>query len=144
MWAGQIATLLGLQWLYSRRRDCLPPSMETSIIASSTGPYIKNDQQQLLSKVVSCISAITGSCIHRLPLLVTSRLGRHMAYEIDVVVKMADKVLADVLGSVARVADELAFGHLVLDVRAGQVYRQQDERVAEHIHRIWRGEMDRM
>lgn len=67
-----------------------------------------------------------------------------MADEIDVVVKMADKVLADVLGSVARVADKLAFGHLVLDVRAGQVYRQQDERVAEHIHGIWRGEMDRM
>lgn len=59
-----------------------------------------------------------------------------MADQIDVVVQVAHKVLADVLGGAARVADELALGHLVLHVWAAEVDGEQDERVAQHVHGI--------
>ena len=37
---------------------------------------------------------------------------------------------------VARVADELSLGHLVLDVRRGEVHREKDQREAHHVHRV--------
>lgn len=54
-------------------------------------------------------------------------LSGYMADQIDVVVEMAHKVLTDVLGGTACVADELPLGHLVLHVRAGQIDGQQNE-----------------
>lgn len=59
-----------------------------------------------------------------------------MANQIDVVIQMAHKVLADVLCGAPRVTDELALGHLVLHVWAAQVDGEQDERVAQHVHGI--------
>lgn len=63
-------------------------------------------------------------------------LGSHVADQIDVVIQVTHKVLADVLCGAARVADELALGHLVLHVWAAQVDGEQDERVAQHVHGI--------
>lgn len=63
-------------------------------------------------------------------------LGSHMADQIDVVIQMTHKVLADVLCSAPCVTDELALGHLVLHVWAAQVNGEQDERVAQHVHSI--------
>ena len=37
---------------------------------------------------------------------------------------------------VPRVADELPLGHLVLDVRRGEVDGEQDQREAHHVNRI--------
>lgn len=62
-----------------------------------------------------------------------------MADEINVVVEVTHKVLADVLGGAARVPDELPLGHFVFHVRAGQIDGQQDEGVAQHVHGIWEG-----
>lgn len=63
-----------------------------------------------------------------------------MADEIDVVVEVSHKVVADALGSAPRVADELALGHLVLHVRAGQVDGQQDQRVAQDVDGVYGAE----
>lgn len=56
-----------------------------------------------------------------------------MADQIDVVIEVAYKVLADVLSSPSCVSDELSLRHLVFYVRAGQVDGEQDERVAQHV-----------
>lgn len=62
----------------------------------------------------------------------------HVANQVDVVVQVAHKVVGDVVRRPAGVADELALGHLVLDVRAAEVDGQQDEAVAQHVNSIWK------
>lgn len=57
-----------------------------------------------------------------------------MANQIDVVIEVAYKVLADVLSGPSRVSNELSLRHLVFYVRTGQVNGEQDERVAQHVH----------
>lgn len=54
-------------------------------------------------------------------------LSSYVTDQVDVVVEMAHKVLTDVLGGTACVANELSFGHFVLDMRAGQIDGQKDE-----------------
>lgn len=60
----------------------------------------------------------------------------HVANQVDVVVQVAHKVVGDVVRRAARVADELALGHLVLDMRAAEVDGEQDEAVAQHVDGI--------
>lgn len=60
-----------------------------------------------------------------------------MATQIHVVVQMAAPVIVDLVAdSPADVTDELPLGHFVLDVRAGQVDGQHDEREANYVHSI--------
>lgn len=60
-----------------------------------------------------------------------------MANQVYVVIQVANKVIRDIMGCSASVPDKLPLGHFVFDVRAGQVNGQQDQTVAQHIHRIW-------
>lgn len=61
-----------------------------------------------------------------------------MANQVNVVIEVADKVIRDVVCCSASVPDKLPLGHFVFDVGAGQVDGQQDQTVAQHIHRICR------
>lgn len=61
-----------------------------------------------------------------------------MANQVYVVIQVANKVIRDIMGCSASVPDKLPLGHFVFDVRAGQVNGQQDQTVAQHIHRICR------
>lgn len=63
-----------------------------------------------------------------------------MTNQVYVVIEVAHKVVRDVVRRSASVPDELSLGHFVFDVGAGQVNGEQDQTVAQHIHRIC-GEM---
>lgn len=63
-------------------------------------------------------------------------LGCHVTDQVNIVVKVSHKVVRNVVGGSASVSDELPLGHLVFDVRAGQVDGQQDETVAEDVDGI--------
>ena len=60
----------------------------------------------------------------------------HVTNKIDVVIEMSSKVLVDVSGCASRVADELAFGHLVFDVRTRKVDGEEDEGEADDVDRV--------
>lgn len=62
-----------------------------------------------------------------------------MPRDVDVVVHVAEEVIAQTWGGSAEVADELSFGHLVLDVGAGEIHTQQDEGVANNVYGVWGG-----
>lgn len=66
-----------------------------------------------------------------------------MADQIDVVIEVPYKVLADVLSSSPCVSDKLPLGHLVLYVRAGQIDGEKDEGVAQHVHCICKPRRER-
>lgn len=61
-----------------------------------------------------------------------------MADQVYIVIEVAYEVIRDVMCCSASVPDELPLGHFVFDVGAGQVDGQQDQTVAQHIHRICR------
>lgn len=64
-------------------------------------------------------------------------LCRYMSTEVYVIVHVSKQVIADVWGGLTEVANELAFGHLVLDVRACQVHTQENERVADYKYSVY-------
>ena len=47
-----------------------------------------------------------------------------MPSEVDVVVHVSQQFVADTSGGLPQVSNEFSFGHLVLDVRAGEVHAQ--------------------
>lgn len=59
-----------------------------------------------------------------------------MANQVYVVIEMADKVVRDVVCGSASVPDELPLGHLVFDVRTGEIDGQQDQTVAQDVHGV--------
>lgn len=67
-------------------------------------------------------------------------LRSHVTNQVYVVVEVAHEVIRDIMCCSASVPDKLPLGHFVFDVGAGQVNGQQDQTVAQHIHRIC-GEM---
>ena len=68
---------------------------------------------------------------------ILSVLCCHVPRDVDVVVHVAKQVITQPWSGSAQVSDELSFGHLVLDVGAGQVHTQQDEGVANNINGVW-------
>ena len=64
-------------------------------------------------------------------------LVRDVAPQEDIIIKASIQVLIPAAGDGApRVLDELPLGHLVLDVRRGQVDREEEQGEAEDINRI--------
>lgn len=61
-----------------------------------------------------------------------------MANQVDVVIKVAYKVIGDIMCCSPSVPDKFPLRHFVFDMGAGQVNRQQDQTVAQHIHSICR------
>lgn len=59
-----------------------------------------------------------------------------MTDQVYVVVEVAHEVVGDVVRRSPSVPDELPLGHLVFDVGAAQVDGEQDQTVAQHVHRI--------
>lgn len=59
-----------------------------------------------------------------------------MTNQVYVIIEVAHKVIRDIMCCSASVPDKLPLGHFVFDVGAGQVNRQQDQTVAQHIHSI--------
>lgn len=65
-------------------------------------------------------------------------LRSHVSDQVDIIVEMANKVFRDIMCCSAGVPDKLPLRHFILHMRTGEVYGQQNQTVAQHIHSICR------
>lgn len=61
-----------------------------------------------------------------------------MSDEVNVVIKMPGELVVNACNGTTSVANELAFGHLVLDMRTGQVDGQHDEGETNDVNSVYK------